>query len=89
MVGDPTKFGAVIAYLKNHAGFLDKNDEAAITGVYGFVSPGAHKPVGFSEEEMVRLGRSMIASVCYFLVKKHNATAKSAAASSVPDDSPW
>jgi hypothetical protein len=29
-------------------------------------------PVGFTEEEMVRLGRSMIAAMCYFLIKKHN-----------------
>lgn len=72
MPGDPTKFGAVVAYLRNQAGFLDMKEEAGIVGVYSFVSPGAHVPVGFTEEEMVRLGRSMIASICYFLVKKHN-----------------
>jgi hypothetical protein len=72
MSGDPTKFGAIVAYLQHQIGFLDKKEEDGIVGVYSFVSPGAHVPVGFTEEEMVRLGRSMIAAMCYFLVKKHN-----------------
>jgi hypothetical protein len=72
MLGDPTKFGAIVAYLRNQVGFLDVKEEAGIVGVYSFLSPGAHVPVGFTEEEMVRLGRSMIAAICYFLVKKHN-----------------
>lgn len=72
MVGDPSKFGAIIAYLHHQANFLNDKEEQGITGVYAFVSPGAHVPVGFTEEEMVRLGRSMIATICYFLIKKHN-----------------
>jgi hypothetical protein len=72
MRGDPAKFGAIMAYLCHEIGFLDKKEEEGIVGVYSFVSPGAHVPVGFTEEEMVRLGRSMIAAMCYFLVKKHN-----------------
>jgi len=72
MPGDPTKFGAIVSYLRNQIGFLEAKEEAGIVGVYSFVSPGAHVPVGFTEEEMVRLGRGMIASMCYFLVKKHN-----------------
>jgi hypothetical protein len=72
MAGDPTKFGATIAYLRHQANFLNDKEEQGITGVYAFVSPGAHVPVGFTEEEMVRLGRSMIATLCYFLIKKHN-----------------
>lgn len=71
MSEDPTKFGAVLTYLRQ-VGFLEKKEEEGIAGVYSFVSPGAHVPVGFTEEEMVRLGRSMIASMCYFLTKKHN-----------------
>jgi hypothetical protein len=72
MTGDPSKFGAIIAYLRHQANFLNDKDEQGITGVYAFVSPGAHLPVGFTEEEMVRLGRSMIVTLCYFLIKKHN-----------------
>jgi hypothetical protein len=72
MAGDPTKFGAIISYLRHQAAFLNDNEEKGITGVYAFVSPGAHVPVGFTEEEMVRLGRSLIATICYFLIKKHN-----------------
>lgn len=56
MPGDPTKFGAIVAYLKNQVGFLETKEEAGIVGVYSFVSPGPHVPVGFTEEEMVRLG---------------------------------
>jgi hypothetical protein len=72
ILGDATKFGAIVAYLRHQIGFLDKKEEDGIVGVYSFVSPGAHVPVGFTEEEMVRLGRSMIAAMCFFLVKKHN-----------------
>lgn len=72
MSGDPSKFGAIIAYLQHQVHFLDDKEEKVIVGVYGFVSAGAHVPVGFSQEEMVRLGRGMIASMCYFLIKKHN-----------------
>ena len=72
MVGDPTKFGASIAYLRSQAGFLSQKEETGIAGVYAFVSPGAHIPVGLTEEEMVRLGRTMIAAMCYFLIKRYN-----------------
>jgi len=72
MVGDPTKFGANVAYLRNQVGFLSQKEEIGIAGVYAFVSPGAHIPVGLTEEEMVRLGRTMIAAMCYFLIKRYN-----------------
>jgi hypothetical protein len=72
LAGDPSKFGAIVAYLNHQAKFLDDKEEQGITGIYAFVSPGAHVPVGFTEEEVVRLGRSMIAAICYFLIKKHN-----------------
>jgi hypothetical protein len=72
MSGDPTKFGANIAYLRSQAGFLSQKEETGIAGVYAFVSPGAHVPVGLTEEEMVRLGRTMIAAMCYFLIKRYN-----------------
>jgi hypothetical protein len=72
MPGDPMKFGANIAYLRNQVGFLAPKEEIGITGVYAFVSPGAHVPVGLTEEEMVRLGRTMIAGMVYFLIKRYN-----------------
>ena len=70
--GDPTKFGASLAYLRHQVNLLTENEEKGIAGVYAFVSPGAHIPIGFTEEEMVRLGRSMIGAMCYFLAKRHN-----------------
>lgn len=69
---DETKWGQVLAYLRA-SGLLTKNEEEGIAGVYGFISPGAHVPVGLTQEEMVRLGRSQMASVSYFLIKRYNA----------------
>lgn len=68
---DESKWGQILAYLRM-SGFLTEEEEKGLAGVYGFVSPGAHKPVGLSEAEMVRLGRSLVASMAYFLVKRYN-----------------
>ena len=68
---DETRWGEVVAYLRT-SGLITQNDEKGIAGVYSFVSQGAHTPVGLSEQEMARLGRSLVASICYFLVKLHN-----------------
>ena len=46
--------------------------EKGLTGVFSFISPGSHIPVGFSEEEFARLGRSLAVSFCYFLAKQFN-----------------
>ena len=54
-------------------GFLTENEEKGLTGAFSFVSPGAHLSVGLSETEMVRLGRSLVVSMCYFLAKRYNA----------------
>lgn len=70
---DETKWGQVLAYLRTSAFITDK-EEQGLAGVYSFVSPGAHTPIGFTDEEMVRLGRSLVASMCYFLAKLHNST---------------
>ncbi|MGH7389894.1 MAG: hypothetical protein ACREM3_10630 [Candidatus Rokuibacteriota bacterium] len=65
------KWGQVLDYLRT-SGLLSKTDEDLITSVYTFISPGAHKPVGLPQEEMVRLGRGMAVSACFFLAKLHN-----------------
>ncbi len=65
------KWAQVLAYLRT-SGLITKADESLVSAVYGLVSPGAHQPVALSQEEMVRLGRGMAVSVCYFLVKLHN-----------------
>jgi len=46
-----------------------KEEERGLVGVFGFVSPGSHRPLGFSEAEFARLGRSFVAGMCWFLVK--------------------
>ena len=68
---DDDKWGQVLSYLCK-SGFVSKKEEEALAGVFGLVSDGAHVPVGLTEQEMVRLGRSLIISICFFLVKRHN-----------------
>ncbi|MBF8176059.1 hypothetical protein [Herminiimonas contaminans] len=69
---DNTKWGSVIGFLKI-VGFITPEEEKGLAGVYGFVSPGSHRPVGISEEQMARLGRSLALSMCWFLIKSHKA----------------
>jgi hypothetical protein len=66
---DETKWGQVLAYLRT-SGLITKPEEDGLSGVFSFVSPGAHIPVDASDEEMARLGRSLTVSMCYFLVKR-------------------
>jgi hypothetical protein len=68
---DESVWGQVLAYLRV-SGLITREEETGIAGVFGFISPGAHRPLGVTEEEMARLGRSLAASMCYFLIKRHN-----------------
>jgi hypothetical protein len=68
---DESKWGQVIDHLKK-TGVLAGEEEKGLTGVFTFASPGAHKHFSFSGVEMVRLGRSLVVSMCYFLIKTHN-----------------
>lgn len=68
---DSERWGQVISYLRT-SGFITEKEERGLAGVYGFISPGAHIPIGFTERELARLGRSMALSFCYFLVKRFN-----------------
>jgi len=68
---DETSWGQVLAYLRS-SGLITTEEEAGLAGVFRFVSPGAHRPLGPDETEMARLGRSLVASMCYFLVKRFN-----------------
>ena len=70
--GSGNTWGPSLAYLKS-VSFIDQNEEKALAAVFTFVSNGAHIPLGFSHEEFVRLGRNMCSSMCYFVIKKHNA----------------
>jgi hypothetical protein len=65
------KFGIALTFLVT-TDFLDKGQEKSLSGNYLLISPGAHRPVGFSEQEYVRFGRHLALSSCYFIVKKWN-----------------
>ena len=66
------KWGQVLDRLRS-TGFLDEKQEKGLAGVYGFVSPGSHRPIGFTEQEFARLGRTLALNLCHFLVKLWNA----------------
>jgi PAS domain-containing protein len=68
---DETKWGQVVTHLRT-AGVISTDEEKGIAGVFSFVSPGAHNILGVSETEMVRLGRSLVVTMCYFLTKRWN-----------------
>jgi hypothetical protein len=65
-------WGPSLGYLKTND-FLTEKEEKTLASVFTFVSDGAHVPIGFSQEEFVRLGRNLCASMCYFVIKKYNA----------------
>lgn len=73
---NPAKWGEVIAFLKTR-GEISPEEERGLAGVYGFVSPGAHRSVHVSEEQMTRLGRTFALNMCWFLL--HNRLARRAA----------
>lgn len=70
---EQTKWGSVLGFLKA-VRFITQEEEKGLAGVYGFISPGSHRPVGISEEQMARLGRSLALGMCWFLVKSYRAT---------------
>ena len=67
---DKEKWGSTISYIKQIQ-MITQNEEEALAGVYKLLS-SAHRPIGLSESEMARLGRSIAASMCYFLIKIYN-----------------
>ena len=69
---DPNKWAQVVNYLRT-SNFINRNEEEGITGVYSLISPGSHTPLGFTDREFARLGRSLAVSICYFLAKRLNA----------------
>ena len=67
---DATKWGSIVAHLRKQE-FFSVEEERGLVGVYAFLSPGAHRPIGLTEEEACRLGRSMALSMCWYLVRRY------------------
>ena len=61
-----------LAYLRK-SGFITTQEEEGLSGVFSFVSPGAHEPFGPDDIEMARLGRSLTIGLIYFLAKRYEA----------------
>lgn len=66
----PTKWGDCLLTLRQY-GEITIQEEHAIAGAYTFMSAGAHRSVGVSEEQMTRLGRSFALNLCWFLLQNH------------------
>lgn len=69
-----TKWGSTVSFLRQ-VEFITHEEEKGLAGVYGFVSPGSHRPLGIPEEQMARLGRSLALGMCWFLVKSYQSAA--------------
>lgn len=67
---NPSKWGEVLAFLRS-GGEITVEEEKGLAGVFGFLSPGAHRPVGIPEDQMTRLGRSFALNMCWFLLRNH------------------
>lgn len=67
---DSTKWGSVIGYLRERD-FFSIEEEKGLAGVYRFLSPGAHRPIGITEDQSCRLGRSLALSMSWYLVKRY------------------
>lgn len=65
-----SKWGDVIAFLRK-ANEITTEEERGLVGVFGFLSPGAHRSIGIPEDQMTRLGRSLALNMCWFLLKNH------------------
>jgi hypothetical protein len=63
-------WGSVLTFLKTR-GEISQEEEVGLAGVYRFISPGAHRSVGVSEEQMARLGRTFALNMCWFLLHNH------------------
>lgn len=72
---NPSKWGEVLSFLRNN-GAMTPEEEKGLAGVFGFLSPGAHRPVGIPEDQMTRLGRSFALNMCWFLLKNHLASVR-------------
>lgn len=70
---NPSKWGEVLGFLRT-SGEVTPEEEKGLAGVFGFLSPGAHRPVGIPEDQMTRLGRSFALNMCWFLLKNHLAS---------------
>jgi hypothetical protein len=69
---DIGKWGDLLRYLRERDE-ISVEEERGLAGVFGFVSPGAHRAIGLSEEQMTRLGRSLALSMCWFLLQNRYA----------------
>lgn len=64
-------WGGALKTLKEK-GFLSKDKEAFMATTYTLISDGAHKPLGFDNNEYARFCRNQAIAQCYYIIKKYN-----------------
>ena len=64
-------WGAALGFLRMTAQLMTVQEEQAVSAVYTLICPGAHRPVGLTDEEWARLARTFALSATYFLVRKY------------------
>jgi hypothetical protein len=64
-------WGATLGFLRLSAQILTLQEEQALASMYTLISPGAHRPIGLTEEEWARLARTFALSATYFLLRKY------------------
>lgn len=69
---DASSWGQVIGFLRR-SGEITMEEEKGLAGVFGFLSAGAHRPMGVPENQMARLGRSFALNMCWFLLQNRAA----------------
>lgn len=62
------KWGDILRFLRESEE-ISLEEEKGLAGVFSFLSPGAHRPVGIPESQMTRLGRSFALNMCWFLLQ--------------------
>ena len=67
---DATSWGSILGCLRA-IDFITVEEEKGLAGVFRFLSPGAHRPIGLPQDQMTRLGRTFALNMCWFLVKLH------------------
>lgn len=65
---DASSWGQIISFLRR-SDEITMEEEKGLAGVFGFLSAGAHRPMGIPENQMARLGRSFALNMCWFLLQ--------------------
>lgn len=64
-------WGGALKTLKEND-FLSEKEEKFMATTHTLIGDGAHKPLGFDDNEYARFGRNQTIAQCYYIIKKYN-----------------